>query len=137
VNKTLRSLSIRYFVHFRHATRYWKDCRTQYQPQNVRHGANVCNGYSHFGVDWGRGYGATTPTHLGLSAAGPLCPPSVVPSVISRGAPRNLRTPTIHDLVTERPRNEPQRLSAPPPPCIDCRRWLYGLRRTSYGRLLR
>jgi hypothetical protein len=24
-------------------------------------------------ADWGRGYGATTPLHLGLSGTGPLC----------------------------------------------------------------
>jgi hypothetical protein len=38
-------------------------------------------------VDWGRSYGATTPSHLGLKAAGPLCTAFVVPSIISRGAP--------------------------------------------------
>jgi hypothetical protein len=34
-------------------------------------------------VVWGHGYGATTPLHQGLWAAGPLVPP-----IISRGAPR-------------------------------------------------
>jgi hypothetical protein len=35
-------------------------------------------------VDWGRGYGATTPSHLGL------CAPPLVPPIISRGAPRQV-----------------------------------------------
>jgi hypothetical protein len=38
-------------------------------------------------VDWGRGYGATTPSHLGLYGRA-LCVSPLVPPVISRGAPR-------------------------------------------------
>jgi hypothetical protein len=38
-------------------------------------------------VDWGRGYGATTPSHLAYKLQA-LCAPPLVPPVISRGASR-------------------------------------------------
>jgi hypothetical protein len=40
-------------------------------------------------VDWGRGYGDTTPSHLGLKVfkVRALCAPPLVPPVISKGAP--------------------------------------------------
>jgi hypothetical protein len=50
-------------------------------------------------VYWGRGYGATTPSHLSLKAVGPLWTAFVVPPVNSRGAPRQA---TRETSVSER-----------------------------------